>query len=158
MPGRSCLRTCTVWWAPLVLERGGDRFGLAQPRGACVAGSRAGHRVRSLGNALHKTAYGGSAWRCRTPGSSVRGGWRLVRAFHEYRDFAHLQVLVRWVYRVERRVQLGHSPRVCGPRLVQGRGCVPGAARPEGLQQGWGAAAEGHGRPRARQLHGQGPA
>ena len=38
MPGHSCQRTCPLWWAPLVLERGGDRSGLAQPRGACVAG------------------------------------------------------------------------------------------------------------------------
>ena len=30
---------------------GGDRSGLAQPRGACVAGGRAGHQVGSLGNA-----------------------------------------------------------------------------------------------------------
>ena len=62
---------------------------------------------------------------------------------------------------MERRIQLGHSPRVCGPRLVQARGRVPGVARPEGVQQGWGAAAEGHGGPRSRQPqgipHGQGP-
>ena len=54
------------------------------------------------------------------------------------------------------------TPRVCGPRLVQVRGRVPGVGRPEGVQQGWGAAAEGHGGPRSRQLqgmpHGQGPA
>ena len=59
MPGRSCQRTCPLWWAPLVLERGGDRSGLAQPRGACVAGGRAGHQVGSLGNALHTMAYRG---------------------------------------------------------------------------------------------------
>ena len=46
------------WWAPLVLERGGGRSGLAQPRGACVAGGRAGHQVGSLGNASHTMAYG----------------------------------------------------------------------------------------------------
>ena len=51
VPGHSCQRTCPLWWAPLVLERGGDRSGLAQPRGACVAGGRAGHQVGSLGNA-----------------------------------------------------------------------------------------------------------
>ena len=50
MPGHSCQRTCPLWWAPLVLERAGDRSGLAQPRGACVAGGRAGHQVGSLGN------------------------------------------------------------------------------------------------------------
>ena len=45
-------------------------------------------------------------------------------------------------------------PRVLGPRLVQVRGRVPGAARPEGVQQGSGAAAEGHGRPCSRQPQG----
>ena len=59
VPGHSCQRTCPLWWAPLVLERGGDRSGLAQPRGACVAGGRAGHQVGSLGNASETTAYGG---------------------------------------------------------------------------------------------------
>ena len=59
VPGRSCQRTCPLWWAPLVLERGGDRSGLAQPWGACVAGGRAGHQVGSLGNASHRMAYGG---------------------------------------------------------------------------------------------------
>ena len=63
---------------------------------------------------------------------------------------------------MERRIQLGHSPRVRGPRLVQVRGRVPGVARPEGVQQGWGATVEGHGRPRSRHPegvpHGQGPA
>ena len=63
---------------------------------------------------------------------------------------------------MERRIQLRHSPRVRGPRLVQVRGRVPGVARPEGVQQGWGAAAEGHGRTCSRQPqgvpHGQGPA
>ena len=56
--------------------------------------------------------------------------------------------------KVECGVQLGHSPRICGLRLVQVRGRVPGEARPAGVQQGWGAAAEGHGRPRARQSQG----
>ena len=58
MPGRSCQRTCNLWWAALVLERGGDRCRLSQPRGACVAGAGAGHQVGSLGNASHRTAYG----------------------------------------------------------------------------------------------------
>ena len=48
-----------LWWAPLVVERKGDRSGLAQPRRACVAGGRAGHQVGSLVNALHTMAYGG---------------------------------------------------------------------------------------------------
>ena len=55
---RSCQRTCPLWWAPLVQERGGDRSGLAEPQGACVAGGRAGHQVGSLGNASHTMAYG----------------------------------------------------------------------------------------------------
>ena len=38
---------------------GGDRRGLAQPRGACVAGRRVGHQVGSLESASHTTAYGG---------------------------------------------------------------------------------------------------
>ena len=59
VPGRSCQKTCPLWWAPLVLERGGDSCGLAQPRGACVAGRRAGHQAGSLGNASHTSAYGG---------------------------------------------------------------------------------------------------
>ena len=163
VPGRSCQRTCPLWWAPLVLERGGDRFRLAQPRGACVAGGRAEQQVGSLGNASHMTAYRGGR-----PGAVVHrvgragAGARLVRTFHEYRDFANLQVLVRRMYKVECRVQLGHSSFICGPCLVQVRGRVPVAARPEGVQQGWGAAVEGHGGPRARQPqgvpHGQGPA
>ena len=48
-----------LWRALLALERGGDRCGLAQPRGACIAGGRAGPQAGSLGNALHTTAYGG---------------------------------------------------------------------------------------------------
>ena len=59
MPGRSCQRTCPLWRALLVLERGGDMSGLAQPRGACVAGERAGHQVGPLRNASHTMAYGG---------------------------------------------------------------------------------------------------
>ena len=58
MPGRSCQMSCPLWWAPMVLESGGDRFGLAQPRGALIAGGRAGHQVGSLGRASHMTAYG----------------------------------------------------------------------------------------------------
>ena len=56
VPGRSCQRTCPLCWAPLVLERGVDRFRLAQPRGVCVASGGAVHQVGSLGNALHMTA------------------------------------------------------------------------------------------------------
>ena len=39
-------------------EGGRDRRGSAQPRGACVAGWRAGHQVGYLGKASHTTAYG----------------------------------------------------------------------------------------------------
>ena len=76
MPGRSCQRTWPLWWAALVLERGVGRLWLAQPRGACVAGGRAGHQVGSLGNASHTIAYRGG-W----PGAVVHrvcrpgGGW-----------------------------------------------------------------------------------
>ena len=73
MPGHSCQRTCPLWWAPLVLERGGDRSGLAQPRGACVAGGRAGHQVGSLGNASHTMAYGGVGLVPSYTGSVGRG-------------------------------------------------------------------------------------
>ena len=59
MPGLSCQRACPMWLAPLVLERGGDRRGWAEPRGAWVAGRRAGHQVGSLGKASQMTAYGG---------------------------------------------------------------------------------------------------
>ena len=96
MPGRSCQRTCPLWWAPLVLERGGDRLGLAQPRVACIAGGGAGHQAGSLGNASHMTGYGGGR-----VGAVVHrvgraeAGWRLVRDFHEHRDFAQLQGPVR---------------------------------------------------------------
>ena len=96
VPGHSYQRTCPLWWTPLVLERGGDRFGLAHPRGACVAGRRAGHLVGSVGNVSHMTAFWGGR-----PGAVVHrvrragAGGRLVRAFLEYRDFANLHVLVR---------------------------------------------------------------
>ena len=98
MPGHSCQRTCPLWWASLVLKRGGDRSGFAQLRGACVAGGRAGHQVGSLGNALHTMAYrgGGLGAIVHRVGLPWAGG-RLFRAFHEHRDLAHLQVLVRWV-------------------------------------------------------------
>ena len=59
VPGRSCQRTCPLWWAPLVLERGGYLCGLAQPRVACFAGGRAGHQAGSLEKASHMTAYWG---------------------------------------------------------------------------------------------------
>ena len=59
MPGNSCWRTCPLWWAPLVLEMGGDRRGWAQPRGAWMGSGRAGHQVCSLGKASHTTVYRG---------------------------------------------------------------------------------------------------
>ena len=55
-PGRSYQRTYPPWWAPLFPERGGDRCGLAQLQGACVAGGRVGHQVGSLGDASHTSA------------------------------------------------------------------------------------------------------
>ena len=63
---------------------GGGQVRAGPAAGACVAGGRAGHQVGSLGNASHTTVYAG-----------VGADGRLVRTFHEYRDFAQLQVLVR---------------------------------------------------------------
>ena len=59
MPGRSCQRTCLLWWAPLILDMGGDVCGWAQLRVAWVACGRAGHQAGSPGNTSHTTAYGG---------------------------------------------------------------------------------------------------
>ena len=62
--------------------------------------------------------------------------------------------------KVEGRIQFGQPSWVRGPRLVQVRGRVAGEARPEGVQQGWGPAVEGHDGPLNRQPqgvpHGQG--
>ena len=96
VPGRSCQRTYPLCWAPLVLDRGGDRAGLAEPRSACVGGRGAWHQVGSLGNASHMTAYGGVGMAPSYTGLVGRGrmGARFSD-FHEYCDFAHLKVLVR---------------------------------------------------------------
>ena len=64
---------------PWSLRGGADRCGLAQPRGTCVAGGRAGHQVGFLGNASHTTAYVRSAWCSHTPGWSGGGGWAFRR-------------------------------------------------------------------------------
>ena len=53
---------------------GGDRSGLAQPRGACVAGGRAGHQVGPLGNASHTMAYRGVGLVPSYTGLVPRGG------------------------------------------------------------------------------------
>ena len=88
MPRRSCQRTCPLWWAALVLETAGDRFGLVQPRDGGPPGGLPGERL------AHDGVRGGR------PGAVVHrvgqagAGGRLFRAVHEYRDFAHLQVLV----------------------------------------------------------------
>ena len=58
--GRSCQRTCPLWCALLVLDRGRDTCGWAGARGAWVAGGRVGHQVGSLGKASHTTAYKGA--------------------------------------------------------------------------------------------------
>ena len=161
MPGHSCQRTCPLWWAPLVLERGGDRSGLAQPWGACVAGGRAGHQVGSLRNASHTMAYGGVGLVPSYTGLVGRG-----RA--DASSAPSTNTVISPTSRSSsggcRRWSAASSsdtpPRVRGPRLVQVRGRVLGVARPEGVQQGWGAAVEGHGRPCSRQPqgvpHGQG--
>ena len=162
MPGLSCQRTCPLWWAALALERGGDRSGLAQPRRACVAGGRAGHQVGSLGNASHTMAYGGVGLVPSYTGLVSRG-----RAGASSAPSTNTLILPtsrsssgrcrRWS-----AASSSDTPPGYVPAQVQVRGRVPGVARPEGVQQGWGAAAEGHGRPRSRQPqgvpHGQGPA
>ena len=163
MPGRSCQRTCPLWWAPLVLERGGDGSGLAQPRGACVAGGMAGRQVGSLGNASHMTVYGGV---CLAPSYTGLVGRGRAGASSAPSTNTVISPISRSSSGGCRRWSAASSsetsPWVCGTSSVQVRGRVPGAARPEGVQQGWGAAAEGHGRPCSRQPqgvpHGQGPA
>ena len=94
MPRRSCERTCPLWWAPLVMERGGAYVG-GPSRGApgWLAGEQGtgGPFGEHLG---HNDVWGG--W----PGAVVHqvgragAGGRLVRAFHKYRDFVHFQLLV----------------------------------------------------------------
>ena len=97
MPRRSCQRTCPLWWAPLVLETGGDRSRLPQLRGTWVAGEGAGHQVGFLGNASHPTAYGGVGLVPLYTGLVGRSRGCLAHAFHEYPDFSHFQFLVRWM-------------------------------------------------------------
>ena len=143
MPGGSCQRTCPLWWVPLVLERGEGRSGLAQPGGACVAGGRAGHQAGSLGNASHTMAYGGPGLVPSYTGLVGRG-----------RAGASSSPSTKTVISPTSRSSSGGCrrwsaasssdtpPGICGHRLVQVRGRVPKVARPEGVQQGWGAAAE----------------
>ena len=163
MPGRSCQRTCPLWWAPLALERGGDRFGLAEPRGACVAGGRAGHQMGYLGNTSHMTAYGGVGVAPSYTGLVGRG--RVGASSAPSRNTVTLPNSGSSFGGCRRWSAASNSdapPGYVNPRLVRVRGRVPGAARSEGVQQGWGAAAEGHGKPLARQSqgvpHGQGSA
>ena len=152
MPGRSYQRTF-----PLVVGTPSPGQGRGQVRAGPAAGCV---RRRREGG-----APGGLSGECLAH-DGVRGGWPgavvhrvgragaggcLARAFYEYADFAHLQVLVRRMQKVERRIRFGHSFWVRGPCLVEVRGRVPGAVRPEGMQQGCGAAVEGHGGPCARQ-------
>ena len=108
----------------------------------------------SLGNASHTMAYGGVGLVPSYTGLVGRGRAGASSAPSTNTVISPTSRSSSWVWKVERRIRLGHSPRVCGPRLVQVRGRVPGVARPEGVQQGWGAAAEGHGGPRSRQLQG----
>ena len=89
-------------------------------------------------------------------------GGRPTCALHDYCDFSHFKVPVWCVQEVERRVQLGYPSQVSGPCLAPVLGCVHREARPQGVQQGRGAAVEGGGRPLARQPqrvpNSQGPA
>ena len=134
------------------------------PAAGCVRRRREGGAPGGLSgerlahNGVRGGRPGAVVYRVRRAGA----GGRLLRAFHKNRDFAYPEVLVWRMQEVECCVQLRHSCGVCGPRLVQVRGRVPGAVCPDGMQQGWGAAVEGHGGSRARQpqgvSHGQGPA
>ena len=123
---------------------GGDRRRPAQPRGACVAGGRAGHQVGSLGNASHMTVYEevGLVGRGRVGVSSVLS-MNIVTSPTFQSSSGRCR---RW----SPVSSSDTPPGVCGPRLVQVRCRVHGAACPQGVQQGWGAAVEGRGRPFAR--------
>ena len=85
VPGRSCQRTCPLWWGPLVLDRVGDRLGSAKPRGAGGLNTR----WALWGTPPTRRRTGGSTWCRRILGWSGGGGGRLARAFHEHRDFAY---------------------------------------------------------------------
>ena len=89
MPGRSCQRTCPLWWTPLVLDRG--RTGAGWP-------SRGAREWLAGGRGTRWALWETSRIRQRTAGwlgavvhwvGRVGAGGRLARAFHEYRDFAH---------------------------------------------------------------------
>ena len=60
VPWHSCQRTCPLWWAPLVLERGETGVGGLSCEARAVGG-RSGHQAGSLGNTSHTTSYGGVA-------------------------------------------------------------------------------------------------
>ena len=75
MPGHSCQRTCRLWWATLVLERGGGQVWVG-PAAGRVRRRREGGAPGGLpGERLtYDGVRGGSAWCHRTPGSSAGGG------------------------------------------------------------------------------------
>ena len=155
VPGRSCQRTCPLWRAPLVLERGGDRRELAQLRGACVAGARVGHQMASLGNASHTTAYGGVGLVPSYTGLVGRGRLGVSPA-------PSTNILTsptsKSSYGGCRRCSAASSsdtpPRYVARAWFRYRAAPLGAACPQGVQQGWEAAVEGRGRLCARQRQG----
>ena len=163
MPGRSCQRTCPLCRAPLVLERGGGGSGLAQPRGVCIAGGRAGHQVGSLGNASHTMAYGGVGLVPSYTGLVGRGRAGASCAPSTNTVISPTSRSSSGGCRRWSAASSSDTPPGYVARAWFRYGAVsPGVAHPEDVQQGWGAAAQGHGRPRSRQPqgvpHGQGPA
>ena len=152
VPGRSCQRIYPLWWTPLVLERGGKQV-RAGPAAGCLRRRQEGGAPGRLSVEClaHDGVRGGRPGAVVDRVGRAGAGGRLAHALHEHCDFAHIQVLVRRMQKVERRLQFRHPSWVRGLRLVQVRGRVPGAARPEGVQQGWGAAVEEQGGPCACQ-------
>ena len=117
----------------------------------------------SLGNASHMTAYAGVGLAPSWTGLLGRGWVGALSAPSTNTVISPTSRSLSSGCRRWSAASNSETPtRVRGPRLVQVRGPVPGAARPEGVQQGWGAAVEGHGGPRTPRpqgvSHGQGPA
>ena len=93
MPGRSCERTCPLWWAPLILRRGGGQVRAGPAAGRVHAWWEVGTPGGLPGERLAHDGVGGG-W----PGAFVHlvgcagAGGRRARTFHFYRDFAQYQV------------------------------------------------------------------
>ena len=98
VPGHSCQRTCPLWWAPLVPGEGGGQVWVSPAAGRVrrrwEGGAPSGlPGERLVDDGVRGGRPGAVIHRVGRPGA----GGRLVRAFHEHRDLAHLQVLVRRV-------------------------------------------------------------